>query len=433
MNSTNSVGLICLLLAILLIAIALSGWLKRHWLLSLAASFVLVEFVTINGFVLVRPLPSLPASQLQLLSTYVLLPIILADAAYRFRIHDLRYQRLQPMLLLAPVFFISLLFAFLFFLWVFSGQPELDLLIILAASLLIFMADMFPSHKTLSALNSLDKVSSTKTRYTTLIQVESLLIGALTLMLFLAIGQLTDIDSYTKFKHSSVTWYWLYWLWAFFGGVVFGFIWGVIGGLIATNIQNYRINLILLSTIIWLSYLSSLYFFDVSGIMALLTTTLIMSKAHTQFLTPREIKYMRALFRNLRFLVGIVIYSLLIYKLQINVFISHWFTMIMTVLVFIMARAISLYGFLPLILQLKHHQINANRQHTLFISTTHSSLILLAVWMLPESTPFRDSYEAMAMALVLMNLFVQQPNLSRLFQNLLPRKTIRGINLIKNR
>ena len=433
MNAANPIGLICLLLVVLLIAISISGWLKRRWKLSLAAAFVLVGFVLINGIILLRPIPVLNASQIQLFTTYVLLPVILADAAYRFRIHDLRYQRLKPMLLLAPVFIVALLFTFLFFLWAFNGQPGINLLIILAASLLILMIDPFPSHSTLNALTALDKTSSSNTKLTTLVQVESLLIGSLTLILFLGIGQLTDMNSQANLNHSSVTWYWLYWLWAFFGGVVFGFIWGVVGGLIATNIKNYRVNLILLSVIIWLSYLSSLHFFEVSGIMALLTTTLIMSKAHTQFLTPREIKYMRALFRNLRFMVGVVIFGLMVYKLQINVFINHWFIMLMAVAVFIMARAISIYGFLPLIIQLKHRQTMSTRQHVLFMSSSHSSLILLAVWLLPESTPFRDHYEAMAMALVIMSLFAQRPNLPQLVQNLLPKKNTRGINLIKNR
>jgi len=165
--------------------------------------------------------------------------------------------------------------------------------------------------------------------------------------------------------------------------------------------------------------------------MALLTTTLIMSKAHTQFLSPREIRYMRALFRNLRFLAGVVIFALVIYKLQMDMLINHGFFMLVAVLVFIIARAISLYGFLPLMLQLNHRQVNTTMQHVLFISSTHSSLILLAVWLLPENTPFKDSYEAMAVALVLLNLFVQRPNLSRFYQNLLPKKPTRGINLIK--
>ena len=433
MNEAHPVGLISLLLLVLLVAIAISGWLKRHWKLSLAAGFLMVGFVVINGLTLFRPVPALPADQFQTLAIYLLLPVLLADAAYRFRIHDLRYQRLKPMLLLVPIFIISWLFAFLFFLWAFNHLSGMNYWLILAASLLIFITDTFPSHKLLTLLNNLDKIAIDKTRFTTLVQVDYLFISVMVLMVFSGVAGLTAAETAGSGIYSSATWYWLHWLWGLFGGIVFGFIWGVIGGLITTNIQNYRVNLILLSITIWLSYLSSLHYFGVSGIMAIMTTTLIMSKAHTQFLTPREIRYMRTLFRNLRFVVGVVIFGLMIIQLQLSVFINHWFTMLMAVLIFIMARIISLYGFLPLMLQLKKRQINITRQHVLLISPTHSSLILVAVWLLPDNTPFKDSYEAMAMALVLLNVFVQRPNLTQFLQSLHPQKPNRGINLIRNR
>ncbi|MCW8870088.1 MAG: cation:proton antiporter [Proteobacteria bacterium] len=433
MNDLNPITLICLLLVILLIAIAVSNTLKRHLKLSLAASFILVGFVMINGIVLFKPIATLQDGQLQQLTTYFLLPILLADGAYRFPIHDLRYQRLKPMLLLPFIFLTSLLLAFLFFLWAFNEQAGGSLLIILAASFLIFMTDILPPHNTLSVLNTLDKSNPSKTRFTSLVQVQSLLMSVIALMFFLGVAQLTGLDPDPSTDNAGATWYWLYWLWELFGGLVFGFIWGVVGGLIATNIQNYRINLLLLCVIIWLSYLSSIHFFGVSGIMALLTTTLIMSKVHTQFLTPREISYMRALSRNLRFMVGMIIFGLIVYKLRVDILLENWFAMLMVLLVFILSRAISIYGFLALILQLSHRQINMIRQHVLFISTSHSSLILFAVWLLPADTPSKDTYEAMAFALVLLSLFAQRPRLPQLIQNLMPKKAVRGINLIKNR
>lgn len=433
MNDFNPITIICLLLVILLIAIAVSNTLKRHLKLSLAASFILAGFVMINGIVLFKPIATLQADQLQQLTSYFLLPILLADGAYRFPIHDLRYQRLKPMLLLPLIFLTSLPLAFLFFLWAFNEQSGGSLLIILAASLLIFITDIFPPHKTLSLLNTLDKSTPSKTRFTSLAQVQSLLISVLALMFFLGVAQLTGHDPNPSTDNAGATWYWLYWLWELFGGLVFGFIWGVVGGLIATSIHNYRINLLLLCVIIWLSYLSSLHFFGVSGIMALLTTTLIMSKVHTQFLTPREISYMRALSRNLRYMVGMIIFGLIVYKLRIDILLENWFAMLMALLIFILTRAISIYGFLALILQLSRRRINMTRQHVLFISTTHSSLILLAVWLLPADTPSKDAYEAMAFALVLLSLFAQRPRLPQLIQNLMPKKAVRGINLMKNR
>ncbi|KAA3651972.1 MAG: hypothetical protein DWP95_00310 [Proteobacteria bacterium] len=433
MSNVNPIALVCLLLVIMLLAIALFGWIRRYWQLSLAACFILVGFIFTNGFTLFIPTPSLSHDHLQLLTEYFLLPVILADAAYRFNIHVIRRQPWRPMSLLLPHFFIVLAFAFLFMLWGLNHQSETSLMMVLAAALLIFISDLSPPNKTLSMLNEIDKAKPDKTRLSGWVQIESFVIGVLALMLFLAVARLTAMDTEADFIWPSVTWYWLYWLWALFGGVIFGFIWGVLGGLLTTNIKNYRINLLLLSVISWFSYLSSLQFFGVSGITALLTTVLIMNKAHSQFLSPREIRYMRALSRNLHFIIGFVIYGLIIYKLQIGFLLNHWFDMMLAVAIYIIVRAIGLYGFLPLMAQLSASQVAHNIRHVLFLSTTHSSLILLAVWLLPADIPAKESYEAMAIALVLFSLFVQRPHLPGLLQKLTPAKPIRGINLIKNR
>lgn len=433
MNNAHPIGFISLLLLILLITVAVSGWLKRRWQLSLNAGFVLVGFIVINILGLIKPVPDLQSGDLQLIVTYILLPILLADGIYRFRIHDLRYQRLKPMLLLPALFFIAWLLTWLFFLWVLKDRTEATLLTALSASFLIYIVDILPPDKILTLLNTLDKSNTDKTRHTSMIQVNALISGVPALVIFLGMAQLLELSTQPNFPFPSLTWYWLFWIWSVLGGVLFGFIWGVIGGLIAANINNYRLNLTLLSVIIWLSYLSSLYYFGVSGIMALLTTTLIMSKAHAQFLTPREIKYIRALFRNMRFIAGVIILGLLINKLHFNLFLNHGFIMLMAVLIFLLSRIISLYGFMPLLWQFFHLPAHIIRQHTLFISTSHSGLIVLAVWLLPETTPYKDSFEAMAIALILVSLFIQRPHLDWLFQQFVPKKPIRGINLIKNR
>lgn len=433
MNNLHPIGFICLLLVVLLITIALSGRLKRHWQLSLTAGFVLIGIIIINSLALLKQIPTLPDNQLRIITTYVLLPIIIADGAYRFRLHDLRYQCLKPMLILPLLLFTAWLLACLFFIWVLNDRTDAVLLTALSLSMLIFIVDILPPDKTLGLLNHLDKTNTSKTRHTSLVQVNALLTGVPSLVIFLGVAQLLDLRAQDHFPFANITWYWLFWLWELLGGVVFGFLWGVIGGLIATNTQNHRINLILLAVIIWLSYLSSLYYFGVSGITALLTTTLIMSKAHTQFLSPREIRYMRALFRNLKFIAGVVVAGLMINKLHISLLMTDGYIMLLATLIFVLTRVISVYGFMPLILQIFHRQNHPLRQHVLFISPSHSGLILLAVWLLPETTPFKNGYEAVAMALVLFSLFVQRPQLDRIFQYFSPPKPRRGINLIKNR
>lgn len=431
MINTDPIALVCLLLLVLLVAISVSGWFKRHWQLSLAACFVLIGFIVLNGMALFTSLPTIHHDQLQQLTRYILLPVLLTDAVYHFNIHGLRQQRWRPFLLLLPLFLVTLSFSFLFLLWGLNTQSENQLLMVLAAALLLVVIDLSPSHKKRAQINTLDNVKQDKIRYTALVEVESLGIGVLALILFLAVSGLTGTHTETAFMSQSVTWFWLYWLWTILGGVVFGFIWGVIGGLITTGIQNHRINLLLLAVISWLSYLTCQHYFGVSGIMALLTSTLIMNKAHGQFLTPREIRYIRALFRNIRFIAGIVIYGLIIYALRVDLIINYWLSMLLAVVTFILARAISLYGFLPLMAQLIGTRISHTARHILFISTSHSSLILLAVWLLPTDIPARNQLEAMAMALVLFSLFVHGPNLSGLFQRLNPKKPPRRINFIK--
>ncbi|MCX7545007.1 cation:proton antiporter domain-containing protein [Marinicella gelatinilytica] len=433
MNDSDPIGFICILLVILLVAISLANWLKRNLQLSLAACFVLVGFIAINGLSLFISIPTLSYDQIHNLTTYLLLPIILADAAYRFNLHHLRHQRWRPMMLLLPTFVLSFGFAALFIFWGLNNYLETPIIIIIATALLLFITDFSPPRKTLSMVKSMHEIYPEKARqHLGLVQIEPLVISVLALILFLAVASLTAMDTAEEFIWPNLTWYWLYWLWALLGGVVFGFVWGIIGGLISTNIQNYRINILLLITISWLSYLSSQHYFGVSGIMSMLTSVLIMNKAHSQFLSPREILYVRGISRNLRYFASIVIYGIVIYQLDFDLLKNHWFAMLLSVAVFIISRGIGLYGFLPLMSQLTGSQMSLLTRHLLFLSTTHSSLILLAVWLLPADVPARDSYQAMAIALVLFSIFVQRPNLPTLFKNLTLTKPVRRINLLKS-
>lgn len=432
MNDSTPITFICVSLVTLLVTISLANWLKRNLQLSLAAGFILIGFIVINAIGIFIPLPTISHDYIHTLTTYILLPIILADAAYRFNLHHLRQQRLRPIVLLIPTFVVSLLFAFLLIFWGLIGHFETPLLIVLATSLLIFITDFSPPRKTLSMVKALPVTNPDKTRqHLGLVQIESLTISLLAFILFMATTDFTLMESTSQSMWTGLTWYWLYWLWALFGGVVFGFVWGIVGGLISSNIHNYRINILLLAAISCLSYLSSQYYFGVSSITSLLTTVVIMNKAHSQFLSPREIIYVRGISRNIRYFASIIIYGLVIYQLRFDLLINYWFEMLLAVAVFVISRSIGLYGFLPLAVQLSGGQVNLITRHVLFLSITHSTLVLMAVWLLPADVPGRDTYQAMAIALVLFGLIVQRPNLPTLFKNLNPNKPARRINLIK--
>jgi len=414
-------------LVILILASLLAEPLSRLFRLPFVAFLIVIGFIGSEAVVFLGFDTGIRASNFNDLVFYVFLPIIIFESAYRINQKSLK-ENLVPILMLAiPIMIISAGIAALLIYWGIGHDQGFPLFTALVAGTLLVATDPMAVVSHLKRIKAPEEV-------TTLIEGESLFNDAVAVVLFttvlsaaLEIQHMGDTSNNISLFKQILNFSWL-----FLGGLLFGFVCGLLGAIFSHVIQTRILENVLLVSVAYGSFLIAEDYLGVSGMMAVLASGLLMNKAHEKFIPAEDRDYIHYWWEVITFFANAMIFILLGVTITLNMFEERWLAMLIAIGAALLTRAIAVFSLLPLFTFKSKQPVSLPTQKILFWGGTRGAVTVALALSLPVELDAWWTIQSMAFGVVLFTLFVQAPTVPRLLQTTHPNHTKSHINLLKS-
>jgi len=200
------------------------------------------------------------------------------------------------------------------------------------------------------------------------------------------------------------------WLVVFFGGIFIGLLVGLgfllVSRLFADGIQQALVTLISAYT----SFLVADELLQVSGVMAVLITGLIMGRViHNDFQDERG-SFVDTFWGFNVYVAEALVFLLMGVTVSLNMFEERWLAILIGIAAILIARAVGVFGTSPLINLLPWVQrLPKNFQQLLFLGSLRGAVVLALSLSLPVDLPYWWTIQSIAFGVVIFSLFVQAP------------------------
>ena len=196
----------------------------------------------------------------------------------------------------------------------------------------------------------------------------------------------------------------------FFGGIFIGLLVGL-GFLIVSRLFEEAIQQALVTLIsAYTAYLLADELLQVSGVMAVLVTGLIMGRViHNDFQDERG-SFVDSFWGFNVYVAEALVFLLMGVTVSLNMFEERWLAMLIGIAAILIARAIGVFGAAPLINLLPWvEKIPRDFQRVLFLGSLRGAVVLALCLSLPVDLPYWWTIQSIAFGVVLFSLFVQAP------------------------
>lgn len=353
------------------------------------------------------------------LLTYILLPTLVFHAAFSIDSRSLG-QNFVPVLMLAvPAMLVALLAAAFGVYWT-IGLP-------LSAALLF--GALISSTDSTAVLAIFHSLGAPK-RLNTLVEGENLFNDAAAIVAFQTVialiglglaAQITRDDVILRGTIAFTT--------NFLGGLAFGALAGHLVGKVLQIIENDDlVEILLTTTVAYLSFLSAELLLGVSGVMAVVGTGLILGgTALTKYSRP-TLEYLERFWEYLAFTANSLIFLLMGLHVSADFAIMRGMLVpgMLAVAAALAARALSIFGLFPIVNRLPNiEKVDWRSQTVIVWGGLRGALSLVLAMSLPLDYAYRDEIMALTIAVVLFSLIVQGLTLEPLIRMLgLQRATV---------
>ncbi|CAN5700438.1 cation:proton antiporter [soil metagenome] len=372
---------------------------------------------------LLRQFPLLaPFASVQLSSellTYILLPTIVFQAAYAMDSRALG-QNVMPILILAvPAMFVSFAIAGFGLHWA-IGMP-------LGAALLF--GALISSTDSTAVLSIFQEIGAPK-RLNVLFEGENLFNDAAAIVTFQIVAGAIGLGVAADVIHGNVLWTGaVAFLANFIGGLAFGVLIGHLIGKVVQIIENDDlVEILLTTTVAYLSFLSAELLFQVSGVMSVVGTGLVLGSSGLTKYSQPTLDYLDRFWEYLAFTANALIFLL------IGLYLAADFGMLagllgpvaVAIAVALTARGISIFGLFPFVNRLPNIEtVDWRNQTVIAWGGLRGALSLVLAMSLPASYEYRELIIALTFGVVLFSLIVQGLTLEPLIRILgLQRATV---------
>lgn len=372
---------------------------------------------------LLRQFPLLaPFASVQLSSellTYILLPTIVFQAAYAMDSRALG-QNFMPILILAvPAMFVSFAIAGIGLHWA-IGMP-------LGAALLF--GALISSTDSTAVLSIFQEIGAPK-RLNVLVEGENLFNDAAAIVTFQIVAGAIGLGVAADVIQGNVIWTGAVAFFAnFVGGLAFGVLVGHLIGKVVQVIENDDlVEILLTTTVAYLSFLSAELLFQVSGVMSVVGTGLVLGSSGLTKYSQPTLDYLDRFWEYLAFTANSLIFLL------IGLYIAADFGILaglrgpvaIAIAVALVARSISIFGLFPFVNRLPNiEKVDWRNQTVIAWGGLRGALSLVLAMSLPASYEYRELIIALTFGVVLFSLIVQGLTLEPLIRMLgLQRATV---------
>jgi CPA1 family monovalent cation:H+ antiporter len=338
---------------------------------------------------------------------YVLLPTLIFEASISIN-SKLLFKNLIPILLFAiPGLLVSTLIV----------GTIMSIFTPLHLGTAILFGALISATDPVSVVSLFKEIGAPK-RLTILVDGESLFNDAAAIVLFniIAVG----IVSQLTFDMENVLYGTLYFLKVFFGGIAIGAIIGYVISWIISNSRNEPATNIALSTVLaYTSFITAEYFFEVSGVMAVLASGMLLS---WQKLTQETEQQLHYFWEYAAFVCNSFIFLLLgVAELQLILMIGEkdniLLYMVIAVLAVTIARMFVVFV-MPHVMPFRFTKINTRYKTIIFWGGLRGAVPLALVLSLSRNFESHQLLVELTLGVVLFTLLVQGPTIKPLMRAL---------------
>jgi monovalent cation:H+ antiporter, CPA1 family len=367
--------------------------------------------------VLVRFVPVLePLASVRLsgeLLTYILLPTLVFHAAYAMDSRALGQNFLPVMILAVPAMFVCFAVGGLGVHWA-VGLP-------LGAALLF--GALAASTDSTAVLAIFQEIGAPR-RLTLLVEGENLFNDAAAIVLFqivagtMGLGVAAHVSGGSNIIWSSAAAF----VMNFAGGLVFGALAGhLVGKVLAVIEDQDLVEILLTTTVVYLSYMAAELIFDVSGVMAAVGAGLVLGSSGSTKYSHATLEYLDRYWEYLAFIANCLIFLLVGLHLATDFDVMRGMTLPIAaaVLVSLVARAVSIFGLFPAVNRLPNiEKVDWRSQTVIWWGGLRGALSLVMAMSLPLDFPWRAEILALTIGVVIFSLVVQGLTLEPLIRAL---------------
>lgn len=199
------------------------------------------------------------------------------------------------------------------------------------------------------------------------------------------------------------------------GGLAYGLVTGLLACLImklgSTN------NLLSLTSIIcaYVTFTSAEYTLHVSGIMAVLSSGLLIGAFNRRFLAGEERDFTNNLWHFFSHVAESIIFLLAGVTLTLSMFSDRWLAIMLGIIAVIVARAVMIFGIFPFLNKLPFVKEIPIKQQTVLVWGGIKGTVTLALALsLPTTLDYWYTVQSIAYGVVFFTLFVQATTIGKL-------------------
>jgi monovalent cation:H+ antiporter, CPA1 family len=372
--------------------------------LKLPFSLTLLAVGVVLG-VIVQFAPALaPLASLRLSSellTYILLPTLVFHAAYAMDSRALGQNFLPVLILAVPAMFACFAIAGLGVHWA-IGLP-------LGAALLF--GALISSTDSTAVLAIFHELGAPK-RLNLLVEGENLFNDAAAIVVFQIVAGAIGLGIGAHVMQGNIVWAsTVAFTTNFLGGLAFGALAGHLVGKVLELIENDDlVEILLTTTVVYLSFMAAELVFGVSGVMAAVGAGLVLGSSGATKYSPATLEYLDRYWEYLAFIANSLIFLLIGLHLATDFDLMRGMAgpIGLGIAVALIARGISIFGLFPLVNRLPNIEtVDWRNQTVIFWGGLRGALSLVLAMSLPLDYPYRAEILALTIGVVIFSLVVQ--------------------------
>ncbi len=399
-----STGMLSLALA-LLVAMLLRP-LSEKWHLPFAAVLIALGFVASEVIVAAGFDTGIRFDAFHDLIFYVLLPLLIFQAAFTLDMVAFRQHWLGVLLLALPLMLLAMfLSGWLIFVGI-AHPTGFPFIAALLTAVLLAATDP-------AAVVGMMRDLGAPKRLCVLLEGESLLNDAMAIVGFSVILQLALMPAALFSAADAAIQFFL----VFVGGIGCGAVIGVLASLILKRFADSVSQAVVTLSVAYLSFLLAEKVLAVSGVMAVLITGLILSYSLQQ---PRQ-QASQPLFVDefwafTVFVAEALMFLIMGVTITLSMFDHNWLAMLIAIAAVILARIVMLMSAAALLWPSKTQRLSVADQQLMLLGGLRGAVTLALVLSLPTELDYWWTIQSMVYGVVLFTFFVQAPLMPRLLQ-----------------
>ena len=390
-----------LMFVVMLLLATLAEPLARRLFVPFSAMLVLIGFVGSELVVMAGYDTGLRWNSFHVIVMHVLLPVLIFESAFNMNV-SLLFRNLVPTLILAiPLMLVTVLISAGLMFYGFGHPTGFPWIAAFICAALLSATDP------VAVLNLFREIGAPE-RLTILVDGEGLFNDATAIVVFSLFLSLALGDMQTTSVAAAV----LEFSKVFFGGIAVGLIIGLVGVGLFRYLHSAVSRGAMSLSLAYAAYLAAELSFGLSGVMSVLVAGLLIGRECRAQYGDSNDGFVSNLWEFNAWVASAIIFLLVGVTVQLRMFEDMWLAMLIGIGAALIARAVAIYAFVPMVSLLPRvDPISTKVQTVMYWGGVRGAVSLALALSLPLELDYWYTIQSIAYGVVLFTLFVQAPTM----------------------